>query len=123
MKSFLRVILGGTLLFAATAGSAWAADSGARTKGAYSNGDTPGTAIADTVTTNVRAQLESDRLLRGSTITVNTSEQGVVTLVGSIPNVTASQRAAEIARETPGVVSVTNMLRLLVTSPQAPSQD
>jgi len=121
MKSFLRGILGGTLLMAATTAPVWAAEPGARTTGAYSNGNTPSASISDTVTTTVRSALEGDRLLRGSIITVNTSENGVVTLVGSVPNVTARGQAGELARATPGVVSVNNMLRLLSSSPQAPA--
>jgi hypothetical protein len=123
MKSFLRGILGGTLLMAATTAPLWAADPGARTTGAYSNGNTPSAGLSDTVTTNVRTALEGDRLMRGSIVTVNTSEDGVVTLVGSVPNVTARSQAGELARATPGVVSVNNMLRLLGNSPQAPSQN
>src|SRR5215831_11216350 len=121
MKSFLRGILGGTLLMAATTAPVWAAEPGARTTGAYSNGNTPSASISDTVTTTVRSALEGDRLLRGSIITVNTSENGVVTLVGSVPNVTARGQAGELARATPRVVSDNNMLRLLSSSPQAPA--
>jgi hypothetical protein len=122
MKGFLRGVLGGTILMAATTAPVWGANPGAFTTGAYSNGNTPGAGISDTVTTNVRAALEGDRLLRGSTITVATSERGVVTLVGSIPNVTAGQEAEQLAHGTPGVVQVTNMLRLEISSPQAPAR-
>ena len=121
MRSFLGGILGGAMLLAVMTAPVWATDPGARTTGAYTNGNTPSAGVSDTVTTNVRAALEGDRLLRGSTITVATSEQGVVTLVGSVPNVTAKREAAEAARGTPGVVEVNDMLRLLITSPNAPA--
>jgi osmotically-inducible protein OsmY len=109
------------VLVAALAGPVLAAEPGAKTQGAYSNGNTPSAGVSDTVTTNVRAALEGDRVLKGSIITVNTNEKGVVTLVGSVPSVTAKREAAEIARGTPGVVSVNDMLRLLVESPNAPA--
>jgi len=120
MKGFLRGVLGGAILMAAATAPAWA--TGARTAGSYSNGNTPSAGVADTVTTNVRAGLEGDRLLRGSVITVATSDNGVVTLVGSVPSVTAQREAGAIAEGTPGVVQVTNMLRLDISSPQAPAR-
>ena len=123
MKGFLRGVLGGAILMAAATAPVWAAaNPGASTVGAYSNGNTPSAGVADTVTTNVRAGLEGDRLLRGSVITVATSDTGVVTLVGSVPNVTAQREAGAIAEGTPGVVQVTNMLRLDISSPQAPAR-
>jgi osmotically-inducible protein OsmY len=122
MKGFLRGILGGTILFAATAGPALANDPGARTTGAYSNGDTPSAGGSDTVTTNVRAALQGDKLLRGSVITVATAENGAVTLVGSVPSVTAKREAIELAQGTPGVLSVNDQLRLDISSPQAPAR-
>lgn len=122
MKGFLGGLLGGTMLMAVMTAPGWARDLGARTTGAYSNGSTPSASVPDTVTTNVRAALEGDRLLRGSTITVATSDQGAVTLVGSVPSVTAKSEAEELARGTPGVVSVNNMLRLDISSPQAPAR-
>jgi hypothetical protein len=123
MKGFLRGVLGGAILMAATTAPLWAADPGARTSGAYSNGNTPSAGLSDTVTTNVRAGLAGDRLLRGAVITVATSPAGKVTLVGTVPNVTAKQEANEIAKGTPGVTEVNDQMRLPVTSPQAPSQD
>jgi BON domain len=123
MRSFLRCILGGTMLVAVATTPVWAADPGARTQGAYSNGNTPSAGITDTITTNVRSGLEGDRLLKGAIITVATSEIGKVTLVGSVPNVTAKRQAVEIAKVTPGVSEVDDQLRLFVTSPEAPSQN
>jgi osmotically-inducible protein OsmY len=122
MKGFLRGVLGGTILMAATTAPVWAANPGARTTGAYSNGNTPSAGVTDSVTTNVRSSLEGDRLLKGAVITVATAENGVVTLVGSVPNVTAKQEAVQLAKETPGVVTVDDQLRLYVSSPEAPSR-
>jgi osmotically-inducible protein OsmY len=117
----MRSVWTGMVLVAMLAGPVIAAEPGAKTTGAYSNGDTPSAGVADTVTTNVRAGLEGDRVLKGSLITVNTNEQGVVTLVGSVPSVTAKREATEIAHGTPGVVQVNDMLRLLISSPNAPA--
>jgi osmotically-inducible protein OsmY len=121
MRSFLRCILGGTMLVAVATAPVWAADPGARTTGAYSNGDTPSAGVTDTVTTNVRSALAGDKLLKGAVITVATSQNGVVTLVGSVPNVTAKSEAKELARGTPGVLEVNDMLRLDISSPNAPA--
>lgn len=103
------------------AGPAWAAQPGARTTGAYENGNWAGASPADTVTTNVRAQLAGDRLLKGAVITVATSPNGVVTLVGDVPSVTAKTEAVALARATPGVAEVRDQLRLEISSPDAPS--
>ncbi|HEY6477566.1 MAG TPA: BON domain-containing protein [Polyangia bacterium] len=123
MRSFLRGILGGTMLIAAATAPAWAADPGARTQGAYSNGNTPSAGITDTITTNVRSSLAGDRLLKGAVITVATSETGKVTLVGLVPNVTAKRQAVDIAKVIPGVSVVDDQLRLYISSPDAPAQN
>ena len=123
MKGFLRGVLGGTILMAATTAPVWAANPGARTTGAYNNGNTPSASLADTVTTNVRANLENDRLCKGAVLTVATSPTGKVTLAGSVPNVTAKQQAIELAKGTPGVTEVDDQMRVSVSSPQGPSQD
>jgi osmotically-inducible protein OsmY len=117
----MRSWLTGMVLVGVLAGPVFAAEPGARTTGAYTNGNTPSAGLTDTVTTNVRAVLEGDKLLKGAVITVATSEKGVVTLVGSVPNVTAKREAVESARGTPGVVEVQDMLRFDVSSPNAPA--
>jgi osmotically-inducible protein OsmY len=109
------------VLVSALAGSAWAAQPGARTNGAYDDGTRAGASPSDTVTTNVREQLAGDRLLKGAVITVATSPSGVVTLVGDVPSVTAKSEAVALARGTPGVVEVRDQLRLDISSPNAPS--
>lgn len=94
---------------------------GAFTTDGNNSGDSPGATQADLVTTSVRAGLAGERLLRGSVITVATSEAGVVTLVGSVPNNFARNAANDVARGTPGVTVVNNQLRLLISSPSAPA--
>jgi osmotically-inducible protein OsmY len=96
---------------------------GARTTGTYSSGDTPGTTRSDLVTSNVRAELAGDRALKGSNINVSTSDEGVVTLVGSVPNVTAQREAVELASSVPGASVINNQLRLVIASPQAPTRN
>lgn len=111
---------------AALAAPAWvSAESspGARTTGTYSSGDTPGTTRSDLVTSNVRAQLAGDAALKGANINVSTSDEGVVTLVGSVPSVTAQREAVEIASSTAGAAAVNNQLRLVIASPQAPTRN
>src|SRR5579871_3785866 len=91
---------------------------GARTTGTYSSGDAPGTTRSDLVTSNVRAQLAGDRALKGANINVATSDEGVVTLTGSVPSITAQREAVEIASTTAGAAVVNNQLRLIYASPQ-----
>ncbi len=112
---------------AALAAPAWVSAEpailGARTTGTYSSGDTPGTTRSDLVTSNVRAQLAGDRALKGSSINVSTSDEGVVTLTGSVPSVTAQREAVELTSNTAGAAVVNNQLRLVYTSPQAPTKN
>lgn len=88
------------------------AGAGARTTGSYSGGDTPGTARSDLVTSSVRASLAADRALAGAVIDVSTSEEGVVTLRGSVPDASARQEALELTSDIPGVLVIDNRLRL-----------
>ena len=104
-------------------GAGLGGESGRPYDGAYSNGNTPSASLADTVTTNVRANLEGDKLCKGAVLTVATSPTGKVTLAGSVPNVTAKQQAIELAKGTPGVTEVDDQMRVIVSSPQGPSQD
>jgi osmotically-inducible protein OsmY len=88
------------------------ASRGARTTGSYSGGDTPGTARSDLVTSSVRACLATDPTLKGALIHVSTSEDGVVTLRGSVPDATARDEALELTADMPGVTVIDNQLRL-----------
>ena len=61
------------------------------------------------LTTRVNAGLAADKALSAMRINVDTQD-GVVTLMGTAPTLTAKARAAEIAREVKGVKSVNNQL-------------
>jgi hypothetical protein len=74
------------------------------------------------ITADVQAKLEQIRVLRQAQVTIATKD-GVVTLVGTIPNEFARTQALDAARATPGVVRVDDKLRLDVSSPQAPSRN
>ncbi len=64
-----------------------------------------------TITSKVNASLAADRDLSAIRIDVDT-QNGVVTLSGPAPSVTARERASEIARGVKGVSSVNNQLTL-----------
>jgi hyperosmotically inducible protein len=74
------------------------------------------------ITADIKARMEQNVLLRRAQLTIATTN-GVVTLSGMVPSQTAKEQAVEAAKATPGVVRVDDMLRLDVSSPQAPSQN
>ncbi len=74
------------------------------------------------ITSDVKAKLDASKMLRHSEVTIVT-EGGVVTLVGVVPSDFARDQAVELAKSTPGVVRVDNMLRLNIASPEAPSRN
>jgi osmotically-inducible protein OsmY len=83
----------------------------------------PQAAYADaSITADVKARLDASKMLRHSEVTIVT-EGGVVTLVGVVPSDFARDQAVELAKSTPGVVRVDNMLRLNIASPEAPSRN
>jgi osmotically-inducible protein OsmY len=102
----------------ALAGPAFAEGRGVA-RPAFERGDSPTAQVDNQVIAAITSSLDTNPRLRGSQITV-ANEAGTVTLTGSVTSVTARNEAVETARATPGVVSVNNMLRLLVQSPQAP---
>ena len=63
------------------------------------------------ITAKVNASLARDKDLSASKIDVDT-QNGVVTLSGPTPSATAKQRAAEIAHQVKGVISVNNQLTI-----------
>jgi len=80
-------------------------------------------AITDeSITSVVKAKLESIKLLRHAQVIVAT-ENGVVTLVGIVPNDFARVQAVDAARNTVGVVRVDDQLRMDISSPQAPTRN
>jgi osmotically-inducible protein OsmY len=74
------------------------------------------------ITADIKAKLDASKMLRHSEVTIVT-EGGVVTLVGVVPSDFARDQALELAKSTPGVVRVDNMLRLNIASPEAPSRN
>jgi hyperosmotically inducible protein len=74
------------------------------------------------VTSDIKSRLEASQLLRHADVDIST-DAGVVTLVGVVPSEFAKSRAIELAKTTPGVVRVNDMLRLNIASPNAPSRN
>jgi hyperosmotically inducible periplasmic protein len=72
--------------------------------------DSMSAAVSDTATTaKVKARFAGDERLKGSSITVHTTN-GVVTLSGSAPSADASDAAEELAQSVSGVKSVDNQI-------------
>ncbi len=65
----------------------------------------------DDVTKTVRNRLATDGQLKGASIRVR-ADNGMVTLMGTVPSVQAKDRAFELARKVPGVRAVRNELQL-----------
>lgn len=73
-------------------------------------GRTPGTVIDDsTITTEVKAKLFEEGVLKGLAISVSTFE-GAVTLTGAVKTPEQKRRAGEIAQGVKGVKKVNNLL-------------
>lgn len=125
-KGWMRfwVAVGGIGLLAGTAGTARAEaqpDGGGvtiiRAPGASQR------AILDAnITNDVKTKLENERTLRHSDVIVST-EDGVVTLVGTVDSPFARDQAIDLATKSGGVVRVNDMLRLNIASPNAPTRN
>lgn len=63
------------------------------------------------ITTKVKAQYVGVDALKGSDISVDTNQNGVVTLTGTVPNERARAKAVEIARTTKGVHRIIDQMR------------
>ncbi len=76
------------------------------------------------LTTKVKAKLAADDVVKASQIEVATSN-GVVTLTGNVDSEEAKNRALRLAKDTPGVVSVVDMIaaRRASGSGDAPEPD
>jgi hyperosmotically inducible protein len=72
------------------------------------------------IVTDIRTKFDDDPVLRRTRINI-VSANGVVTLSGGAPTGIARDRAVQYARETAGVFRVDNLIRLDVTSPEAPT--
>jgi osmotically-inducible protein OsmY len=64
------------------------------------------------ITTKVKTKILADDLLDKSEINVDTTNDGVVTLKGTVPSVAAETRALELARTTDGVRTVVDRLEV-----------
>ncbi len=111
-------LLPGLVLGVALAGPAFAQSAGQKMHEAWHSTENAAghawqgtkTAVSDTdITSKLEMSLHNDKMTRGQDIHVNTNG-GVVTLTGHAPK-SAAARAARIARETSGVVSVNNDIR------------
>jgi hyperosmotically inducible protein len=75
--------------------------------------DTAGDEVTDSwITTKVKAQFVGVDALKGSDISVDTNQNGVVTLTGTVPNQAARARAIEIVKTTKGVRKVVDEMKL-----------
>ena len=68
-----------------------------------------GTSADESISTNVKSQLNKDNALKDANLSVDT-EDGVVTLSGMLKSEPERTRAVEIARQTDGVVRVVDKL-------------
>ena len=64
------------------------------------------------ITTKVKTKLAADKLRTLTHVHVDTDRNGMVVLSGSVKNQGASDTAATIARDTEGVTSVQNNIRV-----------
>ena len=75
------------------------------------------------IVTSIQSQMFSDRLLMGASLHV-TSDGGVVTLSGTVPNETAHLEAYKIAAQIPGVAKVDDQITVEAAqsaSPESPA--
>jgi osmotically-inducible protein OsmY len=80
---------------------------------ATAKNDTAGDEVSDAwITTKVKTQFVGVDTLKGSDISVDTNQNGVVTLTGTVPNETARGRAVDIVKTTKGVHRVVDQMRL-----------
>jgi hyperosmotically inducible protein len=74
--------------------------------------DKDGHVVDPWVTTKVKTKILADDLLDKSEINVDTTNDGVVTLKGTVPSAAAETRALELARTTEGVRTVVDRLEV-----------
>ncbi|MDZ4695908.1 MAG: BON domain-containing protein [Deltaproteobacteria bacterium] len=65
------------------------------------------------ITTKIKSQFLGEKALKGSDISVDTENRGMVILSGNIPNEGARKRAMELARTTKGVREVQDKLKMV----------
>lgn len=67
----------------------------------------------DAITKTIRDRFEADEQLKSAGIRVR-ADNGMVTLMGTVPSAKVKDRAAEMARKVPGVRAIRNELQLKV---------
>jgi len=67
----------------------------------------------DEIAKSIRERMGADEQLKSTSIRVR-ADNGMVTLMGTVPTIKIKDRAAELARKTPGVRAVRNELQLKV---------
>ena len=82
------------------------------TTGSVSSDDEPGAGPDATITMKIQAKYAGDDVVRGRNIDVDT-ENGVVSLKGSVDSRRERDAAEQIARETAGVKRVVNELKVV----------
>jgi hyperosmotically inducible protein len=93
----MKALLGAVVALMLVAGSPFPADAGA---------------AEDTmITTKVKTKLTTDRVKNLVSVNVDTKD-GVVHLKGTVPNEQAKADAERLAKDTDGVVSVTNDIKV-----------
>lgn len=70
----------------------------------------------------VLAAFEQDPILSQRAIEIDTDEPGTIVLRGAVPSAEDSAHALTIARGTPGVAQVENLLRVRVARSRAPAE-
>jgi len=70
-----------------------------------------GTSADSTISSNVKSQLSKDSILKDSNLAVDT-EDGVVTISGTLKSESERSRAVELARQTDGVTRVIDKLEV-----------
>ncbi len=77
------------------------------------DGAQPALVIKDSsITSSIKARLANDTFKGLSHVDVDTDDQGVVTLKGTVPSQDAADRAISIARGTEGVRTVKSALKI-----------
>jgi hyperosmotically inducible periplasmic protein len=74
------------------------------------------------ITAAIKSKLDGNKVVANAQVTIATLN-GVVTLVGTVPNDFARDQILEATRSTPGVAKVDDHLRLEISSPQAPTRN
>ena len=93
----MRALLGAVIALTLLAGSPYLADAGK--------------AEDATITTKVKTKLTTDRVKNLVSVNVDTTD-GVVHLKGTVPHEQAKAEAERLAKDTNGVVSVTNDIKV-----------